>query len=275
MISGIYKILNKQTSDYYIGSSKNIHKRWTTHKHDLNKNNHHNSFLQRAWNKYGSENFIFEIIEECNIELLLEKEQIYLNNNPKYNIGLIASGGDNLTNHPNRDNIIKKISESIRIRYSNMSNEEKMILSERLKCEKNPNFGNKWTEKMKNDASLRSKEYSKTHKNYKSGKTHKEFFGEEKSKEISEKMSKKASNRIGIKNGFFGKNHSDKTKNIMSENKIEKYFGEQNLPFIINNIEYKSLGEASKKLSIPTTTIRWRIKSKNEKFINYYYKLSN
>ena len=271
MISGIYKILNKETNDYYIGSSKNVHKRWTTHKNDLNKNNHHNSFLQRAWNKYGSENFIFEIVEKCDIELLLEKEQIYLDNNPKYNIGLIASGGDNLTKHPNRDTIIKKRSESIRIKYSNMSTEEKSILFERLKGEKNPNFGNKWTDKMKNDASLRSKEYSKTHKNYKSGKTHEEFFGKEKSKEISEKMSKKASNRIGVKNGFFGKNHSGETKNIMSKNKTNKYFGEQNLPFIIDDIEYKSLGEASKKLNIPTTTIRWRIKSENEKFKNYHY----
>ena len=50
------------------------------------------------------------------------------------------------------------------------------------------------------------------------------------------------------------------------------YNGEQNLPIIIDNMEYRSAGEASKILNIPMVTIRWRVKSKNKKFNNYKYK---
>jgi hypothetical protein len=49
------------------------------------------------------------------------------------------------------------------------------------------------------------------------------------------------------------------------------YNGEQNLPIIINNVEYRSSGEASKILGIPMATIRWRVLSKNPKYKNYHY----
>ena len=76
---GIYRILNKITRKVYIGSSEIIKNRWKRHKTDLNCNVHHSKHLQRAWNKYGAENFIFSIIEECSEEILLEREQYYKN----------------------------------------------------------------------------------------------------------------------------------------------------------------------------------------------------
>jgi hypothetical protein len=41
---------------------------------------------------------------------------------------------------------------------------------------------------------------------------------------------------------------------------------------MIDEVEYRSAGEASKILNIPMVTIRWRVKSKNKKFDNYKYK---
>ena len=73
-------------------------------------------------------------------------------------------------------------------------------------------------------------------------------------------------------NPFFGKHHSDETKNKLSEIRKGTYSGEQNIPIIIDDIEYRSAGEASKKLGIPMATIRWRVMSKNKKFDNYKYK---
>jgi hypothetical protein len=49
------------------------------------------------------------------------------------------------------------------------------------------------------------------------------------------------------------------------------YYGNQNIKFTIDGVEYFSLGEASKKLKIPITTILWRLKSKNKRFENYKY----
>lgn len=77
-ISGIYGITNIQNGKIYIGSSKHIYQRWKEHIRALNKNKHHSIHLQNAWNKYGEDNFIFEVIETCKEELLLEREQYYI-----------------------------------------------------------------------------------------------------------------------------------------------------------------------------------------------------
>lgn len=271
VISGIYKIINIETKDFYVGSSKNILKRWWKHKYELNKNIHHSIILQRAWNKYGSKSFKFEIIEECDPNILLIKEQVYLDDNPTYNVGKIACGGDNLTNNPNRDNIIKNMSKIMIQRFKNMSDDEKKSYSDSLKGENNPNYNNNWSDDMKKEQSSKLKKYFETHTNYISGKTFDEFFGEEKANDIKKKISDAASKRVGEKNSFYGKKHSNETKDKISKIKKGTYNGSQNLPFSIDGVEYTSLGEASKKLEIPIPTIRWRIKSNNIKFINYKY----
>ena len=47
--------------------------------------------MQNAWNKYGENAFIFEVIEECKIEDLINREQFFIDNlNPEYNQTAIA-----------------------------------------------------------------------------------------------------------------------------------------------------------------------------------------
>ena len=76
---GVYKITNLVNGKIYVGSSKDIGQRWNQHKEYLNKNIHGNTHLQRAWDKYGENNFKFEIIEECEPVVRFEREQFYLN----------------------------------------------------------------------------------------------------------------------------------------------------------------------------------------------------
>lgn len=78
-ICGVYKILNEANGKIYIGSSNNIYNRWSQHKKALNDQSHGNLHLQNAWNKYGGQNFKFEIIEECLPDVQFEREQFYLN----------------------------------------------------------------------------------------------------------------------------------------------------------------------------------------------------
>lgn len=91
MTTGIYKILNKINGKFYIGSAVDIETRWRRHKHDLNKNSHHNYYLQRAWIKYWNVSFEFSIIEICDKDSLLTREQFWLNwLKPKYNLSPTA-----------------------------------------------------------------------------------------------------------------------------------------------------------------------------------------
>lgn len=94
---GIYKIENKINNKKYIGLSLDILNRWKEHKKGLSENKHHNRHLQRAWNKYGEENIIFEIIELCDKEKLNQREVFYIHyyktNNRKYGFNMNTGGG--------------------------------------------------------------------------------------------------------------------------------------------------------------------------------------
>lgn len=94
--SGVYLIKNTINNKLYVGSAKNVKNRFNAHKYSLKKNSHDNPLLQNAWNKYGEEHFIFEMIEECDLSIILLMEQHYLDlyksydRNKGYNILRIA-----------------------------------------------------------------------------------------------------------------------------------------------------------------------------------------
>lgn len=108
--SGIYKIINLVNNKVYIGQSKNVYRRAIYHRFELNHNRHQNPHLQYSWNKYGKENFKFEVIEYCNN--LTKKEKFYISNfnGELYNI-------KEATNHPGGNN--KPLSNQHKLNISN------------------------------------------------------------------------------------------------------------------------------------------------------------
>jgi group I intron endonuclease len=92
MKAGVYRIKNLTNGKCYIGSSVCIRTRWQQHRLDLSKNIHHSPKLQRAWNKYSANMFVFEILLYCDPQDCLMYEQIALDHfKPEYNIGKVAT----------------------------------------------------------------------------------------------------------------------------------------------------------------------------------------
>lgn len=75
---GIYKITNKLNGKIYIGQSQDIKKRWTEHKRPSNFINP-TKLLYQDMKKDGLDNFIFEVLEECQKDQLFQREQYYIN----------------------------------------------------------------------------------------------------------------------------------------------------------------------------------------------------
>ncbi len=77
--SVIYKIQNIIDNKVYIGSAVDFIKRFRQHKCKLAKNQHHSKHLQYSWNKYGENNFKFDIIELVeDPKKLVEREQYWI-----------------------------------------------------------------------------------------------------------------------------------------------------------------------------------------------------
>ncbi|MEC3020616.1 GIY-YIG nuclease family protein [Bacillus cereus] len=96
MSIGIYTITNVENKKVYIGQSTNLEARENRHFWFLKQNRHPNDHLQKAFNKYGQDNFVFEIIEETTDTDLDKKEMYYISllksNNRKYGYNKESGG---------------------------------------------------------------------------------------------------------------------------------------------------------------------------------------
>ena len=74
----IYKIINTFNNKVYIGQTRQtLKERFRKHKQVVNYESSQTA-LKRAFVKYGVENFSIESVEECENELLNEKEKFYI-----------------------------------------------------------------------------------------------------------------------------------------------------------------------------------------------------
>lgn len=90
-VGGVYIIFNIYSGKSYIGSSKDLKKRIRIHKRRLKINKHENPHLQRAWEKYGWNAFIFKPLLICAEKDLLMYEQTCMDHfKPAYNISIVA-----------------------------------------------------------------------------------------------------------------------------------------------------------------------------------------
>lgn len=126
--TGIYRITCLIGNKIYYGSTARSFKtRWNKHKSDLKNKKHDNFYLQNAWNKYGQENFKFDIILVCAPQDCLYYEQIFLN---KY-----------YDNKINCYNICKIAGSQLGVKRSQETCEKISSNHADMRGSKNPNFG--------------------------------------------------------------------------------------------------------------------------------------
>lgn len=99
---GVYMIMCLSNRKVYIGSSTDTHKRLLSHKWDLRNNRHRSSDLQKDYNVYGHDRFLFvpdlEKINSFNKDFLREREGYWQTVYDAWNIDkgyLVVNAGNN------------------------------------------------------------------------------------------------------------------------------------------------------------------------------------
>ena len=204
MSSGIYEIRNTLNGHVYIGSAVDIKKRWYKHINELRNNKHHSGYLQKAFNKYGEYAFVFTVLEFCEKEQLLAREQEYLDKNkPVYNIAPVA--GSSLG--------IKRTKESIAkmsLAKRNMSEETKNKIRNSMRGK----FPTDETRRKLSEA-RKGKSFSIEHRS----KLSLALIGNSRNrgKALSDETRKKISEAKKGNQVWKGRTHSEETKKKMSE----------------------------------------------------------
>ncbi|MGL4876251.1 MAG: GIY-YIG nuclease family protein [Clostridium sp.] len=265
---GVYFIKNTITQSYYVGHSKNIYNRFRSHKSYLRRNIHHCIPLQRSWNKYGESAFEFSIYKICSSEnesISIEQSFIDQGINLFNTSKIAASGGDLLSNHPNKKEIIN------RIKNTTIANMTKLSIDDKKRKfgqpgTKNPMFGKTHSNFAKLKISLKNKGNIPVNK----GKKLEDLVGLEHANEIKSKLSSLAKDRTGSKNSFYGKKHTSYSKNLIREKKLGNKPTNMRKVNIDSNI-FESVTEAARQLNVSPATIIYRIRSTSKLYEHYSY----
>lgn len=164
--SGIYIIMFNKSNKFYIGSCKNFKDRISRHTRELEKGKNMCGSLQNHYNENPF--FYAELIEHIDLpwnkKAFFGREEFWLKtlivSADCLNLTSQASGGDTISNNPNRNKIIKSISDGLNSGISKLSPEE---YAERF-------------HKGKPNPIANPKKFSETMKKIKAGEKH-HFYG--------------------------------------------------------------------------------------------------
>lgn len=261
MISGVYKIENIETGEFYIGSSKNVGLRVRRHFRELTKGIHHCKKLQTAFKRFGKEKFkgyVVVSVTDRDQRLIFEQHLLdrWFGTKKCYNMSPHSRCGDLLSHHPDKTQIVAQIKKTLRELISLMTEEERSRLYGRP-GPLNGMWGKTHTSEVK-------KRLSEVHKGNQYSK------GAVRSPDTRRKLSEYAKKRIGKKNPFYGRKHSDETK-LAARRRMLGRKPKNSKRVEIDGKTYPSASEAGRMLNIPHVTVSHRCKSKNVKFSNYKY----
>lgn len=131
LMTGIYKITNIQNGKIYVGQSNNIKRRWREH---LSLTSTAHSAIRESIKKYGKESFIFEVLEECPVELLNERETYWIRELKSFGEGYnLNEGGEYSSRGENNGRARLTAADVADIRASYNNRERRRNVYERYK----------------------------------------------------------------------------------------------------------------------------------------------
>jgi group I intron endonuclease len=219
-VCGVYNIENIVNGHIYIGSSVNVECRICRHSNDLDKGCHVNIHLQRAFDKYGFENFVWNILVICDPDMLLFYEQRFIDTlHPEYNICKMA-GKPNLTDEIRHARSIRMKGNKNLLGYK-FSSISKYKMSESAKARTDIRITSIET-RQKISAFMKGKKYT---------------LGYKYSSESRRKMSESAK----------GRKHSDESRKKMSDSRRGRKASEEHKRNISKGLTGRKLSEAHKE----------------------------
>ena len=250
MTIAAYVLFEPNTNSYYFGSSGDVDKRIAQHFSDLRGQRHHCSPLQDLWNRYG---VLEPITYPCTTrELAYETEQALIVANEVsgnlLNVGRHVRGGDNLSRNPRRTDIIAETTQTLNRNYREMGEDARRQKWGRP-GEDNPMFGKTHGEEAR-------QKISQTHS---TGEAAERLASYKQTDNYRTAMSDAASRRVGEKNTFFGKSHSEESKERIRQAKLGQQPSNA-MKVSVNGITYSSVREACDSVGISYPTMVKRLK---------------
>lgn len=207
ILRGVYQITcecDEKEKRIYIGSSKNIEKRWKDHRKDLRRGKHRNIKFQQCWDKHGEKSFKFEILMLCVEDQLLFWEQDFLDRYCNTFVdGKRQCKNESLNMNQYAHKYPSKEGENHPMFGKYHDDETRKKMSDSHKDENHYLFGKHHSEETKRKLSKANK-----------GKKHTEVTRQKMSDMRKEKC-------CGERNGMYGKKHTEETKKKMRETKRE------------------------------------------------------
>ena len=227
----------------YVGQTRKLKERFSSHKFDLRDNYHKANWIKKLERLNVLDELKMEVLEECTIEELNEKEKYWIKYYKDQGNKLVncTDGGD--THYTLNPDSIKRMSEKLKGMFlgRKLSDETKKKISEKHKGKKLSDehkkaIGsglkkayneNRKVTKITNEQKI---EISKGLKKYYTENPKPKKIRQEKlpyvmSEETKEKLRK---NSLGTNNPFYGKTHTNETKNKISEKNKGNLVGNKN-----------------------------------------------
>ena len=231
---GVYKITNTVNGKSYVGcSTANVERRIQCHF----RGNRGSKLIKSAIDKYGQDKFIYEILEECDSkDVVKDRERYWISfyNTIAPNGYNLTTGGEgyegwhfaeevNLSRKPHTQETKDKISKALSGQKRNEEQLERIRVAAKIR-NSNPEIREKISKANINpDKETRLKMSISQKERFKNSEA--SFKGCHHTEEVKKHLSDIAKLKVGELNNFYGKTHSEETKQKLSKAKSDSNKG--------------------------------------------------